>query len=84
MYNFLVRPVIMTQYNGFVQVLAKIIINKNLFNKVTSICFHFVNKAILTVNRFNTQTMSNRTETCLSCLTFQNHAFICLWEFVIN
>jgi len=32
------------------QVLAKITINENLFNKVMTFCLHFINKVILAVN----------------------------------
>jgi len=37
------------------QVLAKIKININLFNKMMSFSLHFVNKVIWTVNRLNEQ-----------------------------
>ena len=42
-------------YDAFMQVLAKLILTKNLFNKVTSFCLRFINKMILTVNRLNSK-----------------------------
>jgi len=52
------------------QVLAKIKININLFNKMTSFSLHFVNKVIWTVNRLNSKHVKQNRN---SCSTFWNH-----------
>jgi len=58
------------------QVLAKIIINKNLFNKVKSFCLHFVNKSdfgwLSSVHQTKNWMKSNK----YTCLTFRNHILI--------
>ena len=55
------------------QVLAKITINKNLFNKVTSFWLRFVTKRDFNCEEVEQQT-SQTTETRFSCSTFRNHA----------
>jgi len=57
------------------QVLAKITINKNLFNKVTSFRLRFVTKRDFDCEQIQQQNKLNRTETRFSCSTFRNHTF---------
>jgi len=57
------------------QVLAKITINKNLFNKVTSFRLRFLTKRDFDCEQVEQQTSQTEVKHILSCLTFRNHAF---------
>jgi len=59
----------------FMQVLVKIINNKNLFNKVMSFCLRFVAKCHFDCEQVEQQTSQTELKQCLSCSTFRNHAF---------
>jgi len=62
-------------YNAFMQVLLKIIINKNLFNKVMPFCLRFVTKRDFDCEQFEQQATQAELKHCLSCSSFRNNVF---------
>jgi len=60
----------MMHINAFIQVLVKIIINKNLFNKVMSFCLRFVTERDFDCEQVEQQTSQTEPKQRLSCSTF--------------
>jgi len=83
-HNFLVTQLLWRICNAFMQVLAKITINKNLFNKVTSFWLHFITKRDIVCEQVEQQTSQTELKHIsvvgLSDVTPQNSAQYNFWN----